>query len=62
MNFNNRYFRYTVWILLAASALFMVGQLGFVVDFLGTTFRITVIPILLASLFYYLLRPLVDYL
>ncbi len=62
MTFNNEYFKYTVWILLIVSILFLVGQLSFIIDILGTILMITILPILLASFFYYLLRPLVGYL
>ncbi|WP_422486486.1 AI-2E family transporter [Gudongella sp. DL1XJH-153] len=62
MNYDNVYFKYTVWILLVVSILFLVGQLSFIIDILGTILMITALPILLASFFYYLLRPLVGYL
>ena len=62
MNYDNVYFKYTVWILLIVSTLFLVGQLSFIIDILGTILMITALPLLLASFFYYLLRPLVGYL
>lgn len=59
---NNKYFRYTAWLLLIVLIIFFVGQMNFIINFIRKIFMIIVLPTLIASLFYYLLRPLVRYL
>jgi predicted PurR-regulated permease PerM len=62
MDFNNKYFKYTIWALLVVLIVFYFGQLSFITNFIKRIFTVTVIPILFASFFYYLLRPSVYFL
>jgi len=62
MDFNHKYFKYTIWILLIILIIFYFGQLNFITNFIKSIFKVTVIPILFASFFYYLLRPAVHFL
>lgn len=62
MDFNNKYFKYTIWILLIVLIVFYFVQLNFITNFIKNIFTITIIPIIFASFFYYLLRPLVQFL
>lgn len=59
---DNKYFKSTQWFLMIVIIVFLIGQLGYILNPLRTIIRITVLPILIASLFYYLLRPVVRYL
>jgi predicted PurR-regulated permease PerM len=59
MIFKNMYFRIALWILLIVLILFYLGQLSFLMNFIKTILMITILPLLIASFFYYLLRPLV---
>lgn len=60
MDFNNKYFKYTVWTLLIVLIIFYFKQLSFITNFIKSIFMVTAIPILFASFFYYLLRPSVQ--
>lgn len=62
MFYHNKYFKLTVWALLIALLLYLLSQLNFILKPIGTILRIVLLPILIASLFYYLLRPVVRYL
>jgi predicted PurR-regulated permease PerM len=62
MDFNNKYFKYTIWTLLIVLIIFYFAQLNFITNFIKNIFTITIIPIIFASFFYYLLRPLVQFL
>jgi predicted PurR-regulated permease PerM len=62
MDFNNKYFKYTLWTLLIVLTIFYFMQLSFITNFIRSIFTITIIPIIFASFFYYLLRPAVQFL
>lgn len=62
MTFNNKYFKYTLWILLITLIIFFLRQLNFIVNFTKTILMITLLPTLFATFLYYLLRSLVRFL
>lgn len=62
MVYQNKYFKLTVWALLIALLLYLLSQLTFILNPIGTVLTIVLLPILIASLFYYILRPLVRFL
>lgn len=59
---DNKYFKYTVWILLSVLIIFYFRQLSFIIQFIRIILRVIVLPTIVASLFYYILRPLVRFL
>lgn len=62
MKFNNKYFKYTLWMLSIVLILFYIGQLTSLVNFIKTILTIILLPSIIASFFYYLLRPSVQFL
>ncbi len=62
MMYENKYFKLTVWALLIALLLFLLRQLQYIFNPIGTIMTIIILPFIIASLFYYLLRPVVRYL
>lgn len=62
MILKNKYFKYTLWILLITLIIFYGRQLSFLINFSKTILMFTILPTLFASLFYYLLRPLLRFL
>ncbi len=62
MVYQNKYFKLTVWALLIALFLYLLSQLTFILNPIGKIVTIVLLPIIIASLFYYLLRPVVRYL
>lgn len=62
MDYNNRFFKYSIAILLILLILFFLGQVTFVLEPLKRIITIILLPFIGAGLFYYLLRPLIRYL
>lgn len=59
---NNRYFKYSVYVLITLSILILLGQLDYILSPLRRLLMILTFPFIGAAFFYYLLRPLVNYL
>lgn len=59
---NNKYFKFTIWFLLVVLIAFVFKELTFMTNFIRIILIVIVLPTIIASLFYYLLRPLVRYL
>ncbi len=62
MNYNNRFFKYSVAIILVLLILFLLTQISYILVPLKKISMIFILPVIGAGVFYYLLRPLVRYL
>lgn len=62
MIFENKAFKYTLWALVVVISMYYFRQLNFITSTLRTILVIVIIPLILASFFYYILRPLVRFL
>ncbi len=62
MNYNNKFFKYNLAILLILLIFFFLGQIEFILIPLKGILTIILLPFIGAGLFYYLLRPIVRYL
>ncbi len=62
MDLNIKFYKYIVSIILILLVIFLLGQIGFVLDPLISILKIILFPFIGAGLFYYLLRPLIRYL
>lgn len=60
--FQNRFFRITAAVIMLLAIFFIVNQIPQLVDFFSGVFHLVIIPLLLATFFYYLLRPSVRFL
>ncbi len=59
---NNRFFKYSLGILLILTIIYLFGKIEYLLMPLRMIMTIALLPIIIAGLFYYLLRPLVRFL
>jgi predicted PurR-regulated permease PerM len=59
MWYKNGFFKYSTGIILVLLIVFLLGQVGFVLTPLKNALMVVALPLIIALLFYYLLRPLV---
>ncbi|MFD3158616.1 AI-2E family transporter [Haloimpatiens sp. FM7330] len=62
MKYRNRVFEYGLGIFLFLLILYLIGKMGFIIIFLKQIFSLILIPLLMGILFYYILRPIVNFL
>ncbi|MFN2363531.1 MAG: AI-2E family transporter [Halarsenatibacteraceae bacterium] len=60
--FQNRFFKLTAAVIMLLAIFFIINQIPQLADFFSGVFHLVIIPLLLATFFYYLLRPLVRFL
>lgn len=60
--FQNRFFRITAAVIMLLAIFFIVNQIPQLANFISGIFHLVIIPLLLATFFYYLLRPAVRFL
>ena len=60
--FQNRFFKFTAATIMLLAIFFIINQIPQLVDFFSGIFQLVIIPLLLATFFYYLLRPSVRFL
>ncbi|MGM0421377.1 MAG: AI-2E family transporter, partial [Bacillota bacterium] len=59
---SNRFFKLTTAVIMVLAIFFIINQIPQLVEFFSGIFHLVIIPLLLATFFYYLLRPSVRYL
>ena len=60
--FKNRFFKLTAAVIMLLAIFFITNQIPQLADFFSGVFHLVIIPLLLATFFYYLLRPSVRFL
>ncbi|MFW5790382.1 MAG: AI-2E family transporter [Bacillota bacterium] len=60
--FQSRFFKITFAIIILLAIFFIINQIPQLVNFLSGVFHLVVIPLLLATFFYYMFRPIVRFL